>query len=75
MKSKGVVEGRKGMLDILFKEKKVKDNEMGIIEQLKKDFWDFKEGCMGLLLFGSYAEGGQTKRSDIDVCIVNKKVS
>lgn len=39
-------------------------------EQLKKDFMDFKEGCMGLLLFGSYAEGEQTKRSDIDVCIV-----
>ncbi|MDI6811499.1 MAG: nucleotidyltransferase domain-containing protein [archaeon] len=43
---------------------------MVMIEQLKEDFEEFKNGCMGILLFGSYAGGKPTKRSDIDVCIV-----
>jgi len=43
---------------------------MGMIEQLKEDFEEFRERCMGILLFGSYAEGEPTKRSDIDVCMV-----
>ncbi len=41
------------------------------MEHLKKDFRDFKGRCLGILLFGSYVEGEQTKRSDIDVCVVN----
>ncbi len=41
------------------------------MEHLKKDFLNFKGRCLGILLFGSYVEGEQTKRSDIDVCIVN----
>ena len=41
-----------------------------MIEQLREDFKDFKEDCMGILVFGSHAKGGQTKRSDVDVCIV-----
>ena len=45
-------------------------NEMGLMEQLGADFKEFAEGCMGIVLFGSYAEGEQTKRSDIDICIV-----
>lgn len=44
---------------------------MIVIEHLKKDFRDFKGRCLGILLFGSYVEGEQTKRSDIDVCVVN----
>jgi len=52
------------------KEEKMKDNEIVIIEKLKKDFRSFEKECMGILLFGSHAEGKQTKRSDIDVCII-----
>ncbi|MFV9677834.1 MAG: nucleotidyltransferase domain-containing protein [Methanosarcinales archaeon] len=44
---------------------------MIVMEHLKKDFRDFKGRCRGILLFGSYVEGEQTKRSDIDVCVVN----
>lgn len=44
---------------------------MIVLEHLKKDFLNFKGRCLGILLFGSYVEGEQTKRSDIDVCIVN----
>jgi len=44
---------------------------MIVMEHLKKDFRDFKGRCQGILLFGSYVEGEQTKRSDIDVCVVN----
>jgi len=44
---------------------------MIVMEHLKKDFRDFKGRCRGILLFGSHVEGEQTKRSDIDVCIVN----
>jgi hypothetical protein len=48
------------------KEENIRDT----IEQLKKDFKDFKEECMGVLLFGSHAKGEQTRRSDVDVCVV-----
>lgn len=44
---------------------------MIVLEHFKKDFLNFKGRCRGILLFGSYVEGEQTKRSDIDVCIVN----
>ena len=44
---------------------------MIVMEHLKKDFRDFKGRCQGILLFGSYVEAEQTKRSDIDVCVVN----
>lgn len=48
--------------------KKSESKEM--IEQLKDDFEEFKDRCMGVLLFGSHARGEATERSDIDVCIV-----
>lgn len=41
-----------------------------MLERVKADFEEFDEGCRGIVLFGSYAEGEQTKRSDIDVCII-----
>lgn len=45
--------------------------EMGEINKhLKKDFKEFKNECMGILLFGSRARGEPTRRSDVDVCIV-----
>ncbi len=41
-----------------------------LVKQLKNEFEPFKNKCMGILLFGSYAKGNQTSRSDIDICIV-----
>lgn len=41
-----------------------------IIQQLRKDFEEFGDFCSGIIIFGSLAEGKQTKRSDVDVCIV-----
>ncbi|ADT83359.1 nucleotidyltransferase domain-containing protein [Thermococcus barophilus] len=43
---------------------------MDIITQLKKDFKEFKDFCLGIVLYGSYAKGSQTGRSDIDVCLI-----
>ncbi len=43
---------------------------MDVIEEIKKDFRKFADKCMGILLYGSYAKGEQTPRSDVDVCIV-----
>jgi predicted nucleotidyltransferase len=45
-------------------------NKRMTLERVKADFEEFDEGCRGVVLFGSYAEGEQTKRSDIDVCII-----
>ena len=47
-----------------------KSKETEVASQLKEDFKEFEERCMGILLFGSYADEEPTKRSDIDVCIV-----
>jgi len=47
-----------------------KSKETEVASQLKEDFKEFEEGCMGILLFGFYVEEEPTKRSDIDVCIV-----
>lgn len=41
-----------------------------LVKQAKDDFSIFKDRCMGILLYGSYAKGKQTPRSDIDICIV-----
>lgn len=41
-----------------------------LIRNLKKDFREFAAECIGILLYGSYAKGENTKRSDVDVCIV-----
>ncbi|MDK2789590.1 MAG: uncharacterized protein PWP15_97 [Methanothermococcus sp.] len=46
---------------------------MELFKQLKEDFKEYKHSCMGIILFGSYATGDFTKKSDIDVCIVNPK--
>lgn len=35
-----------------------------------KDFEEFRNFCSGIILFGSHAEREQTKRSDVDICIV-----
>ncbi|NOZ82061.1 MAG: nucleotidyltransferase domain-containing protein [Candidatus Micrarchaeota archaeon] len=44
-----------------------------VISVIKKDF-SFLEGrVMGVLIFGSVAEGGADTRSDVDVCIVAPK--
>ena len=41
-----------------------------LIQNLKEDFREFAPECLGILLYGSYAKGESTKRSDVDVCIV-----
>ncbi|WP_048874722.1 nucleotidyltransferase domain-containing protein [Thermococcus litoralis] len=43
---------------------------MQLIDELRKDFYPFRNKCMGILLYGSHASGESTKRSDIDVCLV-----
>ncbi|WP_297089992.1 nucleotidyltransferase domain-containing protein [Thermococcus sp.] len=47
---------------------------MSIIEQLRRDFEPFRYDCMGILLYGSYAKGEATKRSDVDICLVKPKL-
>jgi len=37
---------------------------------LKKDFDEFNDDALGILLYGSRAQGCWSERSDIDVCIV-----
>lgn len=44
---------------------------MELGERLKEDFREFKDSCLAIILYGSYARGEQTRRSDIDVCLVN----
>ena len=44
-----------------------------LIEQLRGDFRIFKDDCMGILLYGSYAKGEATERSDVDICLVKPK--
>ena len=39
-------------------------------QRLKEDFKEFSLDCSGILLYGSYARGEETKRSDIDICLV-----
>ena len=41
-----------------------------IINQLKKDFNKFKTKVLAILLYGSYINGKEISRSDIDICIV-----
>lgn len=42
-----------------------------IVKQLRKDFEEFNNFCRGVILFGSHDRGDQTKRSDVDICIVS----
>ena len=46
------------------------NEEPSLIWQIKKDFAEFKKGCLGIILFGSYARRDQTRRSDVDICLV-----
>ena len=46
---------------------------MDVLAQLKRDFEEFKDSCLGIVLYGSYAKGTQTKRSDIDICLIKPK--
>lgn len=52
---------------------------MKLINQIKKDFGFLKSKIRrneidSVLLYGSYAKNEQTKRSDIDICVVAPKV-
>ena len=46
---------------------------MDVLAQLKRDFEEFKDSCLGIVLYGSYAKGSPTKRSDIDICLIKPK--
>lgn len=41
-----------------------------IINKIKNDFKSFESRVLGILLYGSQQKGTQTKRSDIDICII-----
>lgn len=41
-----------------------------LISQIKEDFSKFKDKALAILLYGSYANGEFTQRSDVDICIV-----
>ncbi|AEA46598.1 nucleotidyltransferase domain-containing protein [Archaeoglobus veneficus] len=41
-----------------------------LLRELREDFREFATDCLGVLLYGSYARGEETKRSDVDVCLV-----
>ncbi|WP_048149249.1 nucleotidyltransferase domain-containing protein [Palaeococcus ferrophilus] len=43
---------------------------MFLITQLRRDFEEFRNSCMGILLYGSWVRGEPTRRSDVDVCLV-----
>jgi predicted nucleotidyltransferase len=40
------------------------------LKRIEKDFECLKEKTLGILLFGSRAEGKHHARSDIDICLV-----
>ena len=47
------------------------NKELGeLLHKLREDFKEFAVDCLGILLYGSYAKGEKTKRSDVDVCLV-----
>ena len=46
---------------------------MDIIKQLREDFKDFKTSCLAIVLYGSYARGSPTRRSDVDICLIKPK--
>jgi len=41
---------------------------------IQRDFEFMKGKAMGVLLFGSLARGEETRRSDMDVCLISPKV-
>ncbi|RLF37965.1 MAG: nucleotidyltransferase domain-containing protein, partial [Thermoplasmata archaeon] len=40
------------------------------ISEIRKHIEPLKKHALAILLYGSYAEGKATNRSDIDICIV-----
>ena len=44
-----------------------------LTEEILRDFREFKDSCMGILLYGSHVRGEATGRSDVDVCLVRPK--
>lgn len=45
------------------------------VNQIQKDFEFIKGKALGVVLFGSYAKRRETKRSDIDICLISPQVS
>ncbi|NOZ81898.1 MAG: nucleotidyltransferase domain-containing protein [Candidatus Micrarchaeota archaeon] len=44
-----------------------------LVERIKKDFADFEDTVFAIILFGSFARGEQTEKSDIDICLVARE--
>ncbi len=44
------------------------------ISEIERDFAQFKDKAFAIILFGSFARGEQTEKSDIDICIVAKEM-
>ncbi|MDI6806979.1 MAG: nucleotidyltransferase domain-containing protein [Candidatus Aenigmarchaeota archaeon] len=44
--------------------------EENLKDEIEKDFEFLKKDIFSILIFGSYVRGEQTKRSDIDICLV-----
>ncbi len=40
------------------------------LERIERDFAGFRDIALAVILFGSFARGEETERSDVDVCIV-----
>lgn len=43
-----------------------------LIKNLNEDIREIKDNIFAIIIYGSYAKGTPTKRSDIDVCVVAK---
>ncbi len=43
------------------------------VERVARDFSGFRDIALAVILFGSFARGEETERSDVDVCIVAGK--
>ncbi|WP_423792185.1 nucleotidyltransferase domain-containing protein [Methanocaldococcus indicus] len=41
-----------------------------MLNEVKKDFEEFKDKVFGVLIYGSYIKNEHTKRSDIDICLI-----
>ncbi len=51
---------------------KINKQKEQTIKEIEKEFSKFKREIFALILYGSYSQGNETIKSDIDICIVAK---